>query len=328
MQRFGKPTVSSFFSGMGGLDLGLKDLFEIHWANEINPQAALCYEANIGSHVHVGDITQIPLFDIAPAHGFIGGPSCVDFSSDGTNRGEHGQHGKLVWTYQEITRAIKPEFFLFENVLGLIHRHPMTFERLLAGYKQMGYNISWAVLDAADFGVAQSRKRVFIAGIREDLGFYYRFPLPSKKKTTVREAISTLPVPETIGARERVLGAFPNHTVTWESPTPERIIDLIQYPRNQRRGIRRLQWDKQCPTITAHIAKDGREFLHPEENRRITVREALRLSGFPDHFLLPAKVPLSWQYRCVGNCVAYPVALALAKGMYQQLMFDHRKIII
>lgn len=327
MQRFERPTISSFFSGMGGLDYGFKEFFDIHWANEYNPHAARCYSANIGGHVRIGNITETPLSSIAPANGFIGGPSCIDFSSDGTNRGEHGENGKLVWVYQEITRKLQPEFFLFENVSGLIHRHPRTFERLVTGYERIGYNVSWFLLDASSFGVAQNRSRIFIAGIRKDLGFHFRFPLPPKIKRTVRDAIGNLPAPNTIGPRERALGSFPNHTVTWESPTPDRIYDVIQNPRNQRRGMRRLEWDKQSPTITAHIAKDGREFLHPVEDRRITVREALRLSGFPDTFILPADVPLTAQYRCVGNCVAYPVALALAKAMHQQLMFEQGRII-
>lgn len=327
MQRFEKPTVSSFFSGMGGLDYGFKDLFDIHWANELNPHAARIHRANIGGDLQVGDITQVPMSNIAPATGFIGGPSCVDFSSDGANRGEHGDHGRLVWVYQEITRKLQPEFFLFENVTGLVQRHPLTFERLLTGYARIGYNVSWCMLNAADFGVAQQRNRVFIAGIRRDLGFHFRFPLPPKIKQTVRDAISNLPDPDIIGPRARILGSFPNHTVTWESPTPERIMDVILNPRNQRRGMRRLEWDKPSPTITAHIAKDGREFLHPIENRRITIREALRLSGFPDSFIMPADVPLSAQYRCVGNCVAYPVASALAKAMYQQLLLDNYQIV-
>jgi DNA (cytosine-5)-methyltransferase 1 len=276
MQRFEKPTISSFFSGMGGLDYGFKDLFSIHWANEYNPHAARCYAANIGDHIRVGNINDLSLSSIASADGFIGGPSCVDYSSDGSNRGEHGEHGKLVWVYQEITRMLQPQFFLFENVSGLVSRHHHTFERLLAHYELIGYNVSWAMIEAAHFGAAQNRKRIFIAGIRKDLGFHFRFPLPPMIKQSVRDAIGNLPAPQTIGARERVLGTFPNHTVTWESPTPERIVDVILNPRNQRRGMRRLEWDKPSPTITAHICKDGREFLHPAENRRITVREGLR----------------------------------------------------
>lgn len=325
MQNINKPTISSFFSGMGGLDYGFKDLFNIQWANESNPHAASCYTANIGPHIRVGDITEIPLNEIPSSTGFIGGPTCIDYSSDGANRGESGEHGKLVWVYLEMIRNLLPEFFLFENVAGLFDRHFRTFQKLLDHYEKTGFNVSWAILNASHFGVAQNRKRVFIAGIRKDLGFHFKFPYPPMIKRSVQDAFHNLPSPDTIGARERVLGSFPNHTATWESPTPARIQDVILFPRNQRRGMRRLEWDRPSPTITAHISKDGREFLHPVENRRITVREALRLSGFPDNFILPASIPLSAQYRCIGNCVAYPVASALAKSMYQQLMYTERR---
>ncbi len=214
MQCFEKLTISSFFSGMGGLDLGFKELFDIQWANERDPHAARGYAVNIGDHIQVGDITELSKSDIVPSTGFIGGPSCTDYSTDGANRGDVGEHGKLVWTYQDITWSLMPQFFLFENVSGLVNRHPQTFERLLANYKRIGFNVSWAILDAAQFGVAQNRKRVFIAGIRKDLGFYFRFPLPYLERKTVRDVISSLPSPETIGARKRVLGSFPNHTVT------------------------------------------------------------------------------------------------------------------
>lgn len=314
-----KFTVCSFFAGGGLFDYGFKNDFAIIWANELSPAAATCYRANVGKHIQVGDLTAIKPFDLPEADGFIGGPPCIDFSSTGANRGELGQTGHLVWVYYNMIKAKTPKFFIFENVLGLAFRHKNTLLRLIRAFEGAGYNISVEIMNASHFGTAQSRERVFIAGIRKDLGFIFRFPAPTMHKSTVRDAIGDLPLPDEAGSRDQVIGTFPNHVTTWESPTPERIVDVIQNPRSQWRGMRRLSWDAPSPTLTSHIAKDGREHLHPVEPRRITVREGLRLMGLPDHFVIPADVPLSHQYRIVGNGIAYPVAVALANAMREQL---------
>lgn len=70
---------------------------------------------------------------------------------------------------------------------------------------------------------------------------------------------------------------------------------------NQFNGVRKLSWDQPSYTITSHIAKDGREFIHPQENRRLTVRECLRLMNVPNTYVIPPHIPLSQQYTLVGN---------------------------
>lgn len=317
-------TVCSFFSGGGQLDYAFKDDFNIIWANELNPFAAASYRANIADHIVVGDIQEIAkdMANIPQADVYIGGPPCTDYSSDGANRGEAGKTGGLVWTYQTIIEKNKPKAFVFENVVGLTtKRHKDTLDRLLAEFEAIGYQVSVEILDASLYGTPQARKRVFIVGIRNDLGIAFSFPKGTHPKVTVEEALKGLPTPETIGARERVLGAFPNHTATWTNPTPERIADIAINPRpNQRTGLRRFTWEEPAYTLTAHIAKDGREFLHPSENRRLTVRESLRIMGMPDSYIIPAEIPLSQQYLLVGNGVAYQVGKALSEALKEQLL--------
>lgn len=313
-------TVCSFFAGGGLMDLGFKQYFDIIWANEMNGEAAKCYRHNIGDHIVVGDITSMPIEQIPSADVFIGGPPCIDFSTAGANRGDQGVHGKLLWTYQNIIKKKMPKAFVMENVTGLAKRHKDTLHRFVETFDKIGYDIYTEIIDAADFGTAQSRQRVFVVGIRKDLNLSFEFPKSFANPVTVKDAIGDLPSPVRTELRKVQLGKIPNHVATWTNPTPARIKSLIESPRpNQRVGLRRLDWDKVCHTLTAHIAKDGREYLHPVEDRRITVREALRLMGVPDTFVIPNSVQLSQQYRLVGNGVAYPVALALAKALYEQL---------
>lgn len=314
-------TVCSFFSGGGLLDMAFRQYFKIIWANEINPAAAACYRYNVGSHIVVDDIENIAIEQIPFADVFVGGPPCQEFSLAGTNRGETGTKGRLVWRYEEIVRAKRPKAFIMENVTGLAGKHKHTLQRLISSYKEIGYNVVVEKkMDSSLFGTPQKRERVFIVGIRKDIGVSFVFPKGTEPIKTVRQAIEDLPAPDSIGARERVLGTVPNHTATWTNPTPSRIADLLINPRpNQQVGLRRLDWDKPSHTITAHIAKDGREYIHPAEERRLTVRECLRLMGMPDFFVVPAEISLSEQYSLVGNGVSYQIGLALACSLYEQL---------
>lgn len=316
-----KLKVASFFVGGGLMDSCFSGLFDIVFANELNPQAARCYKHNIGNHIVVGDLTKLDMDQIPWADLYIGGPPCTCYSSDGANEGEEGDSGKLVWDYFRLIRYKKPTAFLMENVSGLAEYHKSTLQRLVKEYQKAGYIVTAGRMQALDYGAPQSRDRVFLAGFLKEYGKRFVFPAPTKIRRTVRDAIGDLPDPDT---GKTVLGTFPNHVASWTSPTPERLYDVIANPRNQRRGMRRLEWDKVSPTITAHIAKDGREFLHPHFDRRLTVRECLRLQGFDDSFVIPNDVKMSQAYRIVGNGVAKPVAEALANALNDQI----RKLVV
>lgn len=317
LQNEKKFTALSCFSGGGLLDYGLMDSFDIVWANELHAQPALCYKHNIGEHIVVGDFEQVltqsslPTVDVV-----VGGPPCFDYTSNNiAARGQFGRHGKLVWAYLEGIKRIQPKAFLFENVLGLYQRYKSALQDLIDAFEEYGYIITVGTLNASDFGVAQSRSRIFIVGIRKDLNFSFQFPRPPYIHKTVGEAIGDLPFPTELHQRIHI----PNHVVTWTSPTPERIHDLIEHPRNQWVGVRRLDWNSISPMIGFNIGKDGRAFLHPVQDRRITVREFLRLMGFDDSFVIPDDVKLTNQYKLIGNGVAFPVAKVLGQSIDHQL---------
>ncbi|GAA0854427.1 hypothetical protein GCM10008915_77910 [Bifidobacterium pullorum subsp. gallinarum] len=223
----------------------------------------------------------------------------------------NGERGKLIWRYLNIIRAKKPLAFIFENVIGLAKKHKKTLDRLITYFNKIGYEITFKILNSNQFNTPQDRKRVIVVGIRRDLGFEFVFPKEVPLTKTIRSVIGDLPIES---------GSFPNHIVTWTSPSPERIQDVIQNPRpNQFRGMRRLDWDGSAPTLTAHIAKDGREFLHPELDRRLTVRECLRIMSVPDDYIFPDHIPISHQYRAIGNGVEYNMGKALASSLLSQL---------
>lgn len=214
-------TVAEMYAGGGLMAVGLKAAgYDLIWANDFDKRACTAYEHNIGPIVH-GDITQIDLGDIPDADVFAGGPPCQDYSVAGTGAGADGERGKLVWDYLAKIERKRPKAFVFENVKGLVSkRHRQTFDALVQRFEDAGYNVSWRVINAWDYGVAQKRERVFIVGIRKDLEFTFEFPepLPEDYRTQVlRDVIGDLPEPiDSVGRNVKVA----EHRADMNDPAP------------------------------------------------------------------------------------------------------------
>lgn len=190
----------SLFSGGGLLDLGAEWAgLPVIFATDIDVRAVKAYEYNFGSHYAIeGDITDPVIQSLIPdAEIILGGPPCQDFSNAGKGLGEKGSRGQLVFTYLHIVSKKRPYAFLFENVKGLAgtkHRH--TLDALIAAFEEIGYRVSWKIVNAWHYGVAQKRERVILVGIRWDFGFAYTFPEPEMDyKPVLRDAIGDLPEP-------------------------------------------------------------------------------------------------------------------------------------
>ncbi|MFD1267592.1 DNA cytosine methyltransferase [Paenibacillus motobuensis] len=194
-------TVTELFCGGGLMAVGLQAAgYEIEFANDFDKRAAEAYAHNIGDHVVCGDITESAIQALIPDSDVIaGGPPCQDYSVAGTGAGEEGERGKLVWAYLAIIEEKQPKAFVFENVKGLItKKHRPTFDALITKFEEIGYIVSWRVINAWDYGVAQKRERVFIVGIRKDLGITFEFPEPSAdeyRTQVLRDVIGDLPEP-------------------------------------------------------------------------------------------------------------------------------------
>lgn len=333
-------TVAEFFCGGGLMAVGLKAAgYDITFANDFDKRAAEAYAYNLGDYVVCGDITsdeiqaQIPDADI-----FAGGPPCQDYSVAGNGEGEEGERGKLVWTYLGIIKRKQPKAFVFENVKGLtLKKHRHTFDALLARFEEIGYNVSWKLVNAWDYGVAQKRERVFIVGIRKDLGITFEFPEPRPedyRTQVLRDVIGDLPEPaerkytsvspskhdtpslmddaaktivaSTTGGKN----AFYNHDDKsyW---TPKR-----EYTYDQANRVQSM--DGASNTIPAH--HNSGQPIHPTQApRRFTVRECLRIQSVLDSYVLPESISLSAQYRIVGNGVASRVSYLIGVALAEQL---------
>jgi DNA (cytosine-5)-methyltransferase 1 len=317
----------SLFSGGGLLDLGFIHAgYEIVWANDFELAPCVAYRHNIGDHIVHGDITSADVQALIPqdVDGIIGGPPCQDFSVAGKGEGENGERGKLVWTYLSIIERIKPKFFLFENVKGLTtKKHRPTLDALVKQFEEIGYTITWEVKSAWDYGVAQKRERVFIVGIRKDLGVKFAFPQSEYEangyRPVLRDAIGDLPEPlgkELSAQAHDYLERDPRHLQKHPAPTLDEPAPTL--PAVLHKGVpyglfrpdnhieqpltdavykhakgHNIGYHPDIEQPAATVRTKGEDVTEHPKPRRFTVRECLRIQSVPDTYVFPAemKVP-------------------------------------
>ncbi|MCD7781413.1 MAG: DNA cytosine methyltransferase [Methanosphaera sp.] len=170
-------TLVSLFSGAGGMDLGFKNAgYEILWANDFDEDATITYKNNIGDHITLGDIIQIPSDDIPDDPDvIIGGFPCQGFSVANTNR---SMDDKRNFLYKQMLRIIEdknPKIFVAENVKGLCSmENGNVIEMIQKDFESLGYKVNMKLLNATDYGVPQNRQRIVIMGNR--INVKNRFP--------------------------------------------------------------------------------------------------------------------------------------------------------
>ena len=171
--------VISLFSGCGGLDLGFEKAgFDIPIANEFDSTIYETFKLNHpNTRLIEGDIRKVDdsvFEEIGEIDGIIGGPPCQSWSEAGALRGIDDDRGKLFFEYIRILKAVKPKFFLAENVSGMLaNRHNEAVQHILELFDSAGYDVTLTLVNAKDYGVAQERKRVFYIGFRKDLNIKF-----------------------------------------------------------------------------------------------------------------------------------------------------------
>ena len=326
--------VVSFFAGAGGLDLGFtKAGFDVIWANEYDREIWETYEKN---HKHTildkRSIVDIPSDEVPDCDGIIGGPPCQSWSEAGSLRGINDKRGQLFFEFMRILADKKPKFFLAENVSGmLLPTHKDALENIKKMFQEIGYELSFQLLNVSDFGIPQDRKRVFFIGYRKDLGLKFTFPkpFPPSKKVTLKEAIEDL--------KDNVLPAKEGNLTNGEKcllPNHEYMIGGFSSIFMSRNRVR--SWDECSFTIQAggrhaplhpqapkmeFIEQNVRRFAKGKEDlyRRLSVRECARVQTFPDDFIFHYD-NISAGYKMIGNAVPVNLAHFLANTIRQQIL--------
>lgn len=325
--------IVSFFAGAGGLDLGFGQAgFDVVWANEFDKEIWETYRKNHSNTVlDTRSIVDIPSSDVPDCDGIIGGPPCQSWSEAGAKRGIADKRGQLFYEFMRILADKRPKFFLAENVSGmLLPKHKEALDNIKQMFIDIGYELSFRMLNVSDYGIPQDRKRVFFIGYRKDLGVKFDFPIPitPTRKITLKQAIFDL--------RDTVMPARHNNTTNGDNCIAANHeymnggFSTIYMSRNRVRS-----WDEVSFTIQAggrhaplhpqapkmeFINQNKREFVKGKEHlyRRLSVRECARIQTFPDKFIFYYD-NIAAAYKMIGNAVPVRMARVLAQKISEDL---------
>lgn len=330
-------TMHEFFAGSGLVAYGLQGMFAPVWANDISKQKAAVYEANLGSkYFRLDDIKNVKGSDLPFAHLSWASFPCQDLSLAGSIGGIHAARSGLVWEWLRVLDEMekKPRILLLENVVGLLSTNGGNNYRVLhSALVERGYKCGALLLNASHF-VPQSRPRVFIICVQNDchipeslvgegpcwlhngtaakLGrelpgwIWWKAEKPPRRSTSLKDIIeSDIPFD-----KDKVLSLVPEqHKKKLNS---HRTVCVTGY-RRTRNGIQQLElrFDGIAGCLRTPEGGSSKQYLVVKKEgqthaRLLTVREAARLMGAPDSFLLPGSY--NDGYKAMGDAVAMPVA--------------------
>lgn len=325
------------FAGCGGLSEGLEQAgFKILASAEIRTEARMTYSLNHKNTEVYEDVRKLDPFEFLENFNLnpeqldllAACPPCQGFSSIRTRNKEiaEDERNELIFEVARIVQILRPKCVLIENVPRLLTNYRLTeFKNRLS---QWGYEFSEGILDAQDFSVPQRRKRmILIASLYGKL----ELPQPHKKKLVVRDFLGGLPNPEEqhhipLHCLKQKLSDIVlkriSHIQYNRSELPDELALEChkKYPRGFRDVYGRMDWDKVAPTITraSHNPSKGR-FVHPSQNRGLTLHEAKLLQGFPSSYQFPIFLGIGKISSMIGEAFPPPMAKAQAEHILNKL---------
>ncbi len=312
------------FSGCGGLTEGMHQAnFKTQIAFEIDEIASKAYHLNHpDTLVITKDIRNVSILEIQKQlngktiHLLAGCPPCQGFSSiRRLNRTTPvaDDRNNLIMEYVRLVKALKPYTIMLENVPGLIE-YDLFKEAINILTEELEYNVDFKVVNVKNYGVPQSRRRLVLVGSR--LG-EINVADPVNGKRTVRQTIGNLPLPE--NSNDPVHKIFPTHKphiqerieITPKNGGSRKDLPgkyLLKCHKAENVGFNdvygRLRWDDYSTTITGGCLNPSKgRFLHPEQNRNISAREAALLQSFPPDYKFPTNIPSSKLALLIGNAL-------------------------
>jgi DNA (cytosine-5)-methyltransferase 1 len=353
LKKWSRFNAVDIFSGAGGMSIGAEWAgLEVVLAIENDKHAAETYRSNHPSTtVLEDDIRNIsPVEQVGGGELFVlfGGPPCQGFSTSNTKtRTLSNENNSLYEEFVRFVLTLRPKWFVFENVEGFQKFNKgLLVKLLIRKFGNAGYRVSSQILEASDYGVPQHRNRFFMVGNLLEIDF--KFPIPQKKKVTVKEAIDDLPnlkngdckevLPykkessnsylKTIrnGSKYALQNlvsrnkdyvierySYINPGQNWEA-IPKHLMKNYSDLSNCHSGIYKRLHPSKPSIVISNYRKNM--LIHPSQNRGLSVREAARLQSFPDSFIF--KGPLTHIQQQIGNAVP-PL---LAKAVFDKIIRD------
>ena len=346
-----KYNAISLFSGAMGLDLGIEAAgFDIKVCVEMDHWAAETIRINTSIPVIERDINDVSSEDILKISGLkkgnidlvVGGPPCQAFSTAGKQRGFSDIRGGCIIQFIRVVSDLKPKYFILENVRGILSAKlnavPEAYKEydsikmesgsvlklVLNEFNKLGYSISYALLNAANYGVPEKRERVVMIGHLGD-----RVPIPAhtlsesgafgtKKWVSLRDSIGDLqgkpmryiPLRSRMEKYMKLIGEGENWTKLDPAVAKEAMGKAYVLSGGKTGFLRRLSFDEPAPTLVTSPTMPATQLCHPKELRPLSVEEYARIQQFPDTWIFEGRIESI--YKQIGNAV--PVGLGKAVG--------------
>jgi len=291
------------FAGIGGMRLAFernngKCVFSSEW--DVFSQKT--YFANFKDKP-AGDITKIETSFIPDHDILVGGFPCQPFSTIGKREGfSHPTQGTLFFDIVRILSAKKPKAFLLENVAGLVsHDGGKTFKQILSTLEEeLEYSVHYKMLDSADYGVPQHRRRIYIVGFNKEIESSFKFEFPTKHAQKVG-------IGQFVESHEKGYGISEHLQKSYIYKKDDGRPQVIDASSDIQVKTLVSTYHK-IQRLTGTFVRDGDTGL-----RLMSENECKAIMGFPKDFIIP--VSRTQMYRQMGNSVAVPVVQAIAKQM-------------
>lgn len=352
----------SLFSGAMGLDLGVEKAgFKIRVCVEMDKNAVATIRDNTTIPIIDRDICSVSTDEILQAANLskqevsliVGGPPCQAFSTAGRQRGLSDFRGNVILQYLRVLSDIHPDYFILENVRGLLSAklncvpdeykeyEPIKDSKgsvlvfLIDQFKKLGYKISYALLNAANYGVPEKRERVIIIG---HLGSRVPMPNPThsengsfgtQKWTTLKDAIGDLGDSETmhyiplrpkIAPYMQLLKEGQNWKDLPEAMAKEAMGKAFDLGGGKTGFLRRLDFNEPSPTLVTSPTMPATLLCHPTELRPLSIEEYARIQQFPDNWKFNGRIETI--YKQIGNAVPVGLGYAIGKQIMRHMNND------
>ena len=321
------------FCGIGGFRIGFeKNGFECVFSSDYNKNVQDIYETNFGERPY-GDITKINPKDIPNFDVLTAGFPCQPFSISGKKLGFEDTRGTLFFNVCQIINEKKPKVVVLENVQHLVHHDKKrTFKTILSALHELGYNITYRILNSKDFGLPQNRERIFIIGTK--YGFFDFDKMKKIKSKTLKHFLDKKGEFEYVNKEEYTLLDKKYVKVQRESGlmfVGYRNKDgfklgirpnTLHLNRVHRQPNRIYSAEGYHPTLPSQ-EPSGRFFiLLPEEQRvrKLTIEECYRIIGFPKDYIMHPNI--GTQYKQIGNSVSVNITTEIAKQIVKQKLLS------
>lgn len=316
------------FAGIGGFRLSFEQCgCECVFSSEFNEACQKVYEANYGDKPF-GDITKISEKDIPDFDILCAGFPCQPFSICGKKMGFNDTRGTLFFDVCRILKEKQPKVVVLENVKNLInHDNKRTFRVILSNLKDLGYNVSYKVLDSTKFGVAQCRERIIIVGVKN--GYFDFEDMQQTNPLAIRDILDKKGNFEYLDKSEYTLldtkyihkqktglifVGYRNKKIWSKGVRP----NTEHLSRCHRQPNRIYSVDGTHPTLPSQETS-GRFWIYiPEEDavRKLTINECYKLMGYPENFKIDKNIGNA--YKQCGNSVVIPMVFELANSIIRQ----------